>query len=115
MWAIWNSQNSLTHDKGSFDPVQSVKMAKEALAAIQIPKKDAVILPGYGWGPPYGDKIKINIDGGLSMEARNGGAGGVARSSSTYLGAWSKPHPSFTDTLIAEALALQDGVIFSKL
>jgi hypothetical protein len=50
--------------------------------------------------------IKINNDGGLSMEARKGGAGGVVRSSSTYLAAWSNPYPSTTDPIIAEALAL---------
>jgi hypothetical protein len=92
-------------------------MAKEALAFLQIPKKDAVILPGYGCRPPDGNKININIDCGMSMEARKGGAGGVAplaRSSSTFLGAWSKPHPGITDPLIAEALPLRDGVIFAR-
>jgi hypothetical protein len=49
MWAIWNSQNNWTHDKGNFNPAQSVKMAKEALAVLQIPKKFALSLPGYGW------------------------------------------------------------------
>jgi ribonuclease HI len=115
MWAIWNSRNSWTHDKGSFDPVHSVKMAKEALAVLEIPKKDAMILPGHGWRPPDGDTIKINTDGGLSIEARKGGVGGVVRSSSTFLAAWSKPYPGITDPLIAEALALRDGVIFAKL
>jgi hypothetical protein len=90
-------------------------MAKEALAFLQIPKKDAVTLPGYGCLPPVGNKININIDCGMSMEARKGGAGGVARSSSTFLGAWSKPHPGIADPLIAEALALRDGVIFAML
>jgi hypothetical protein len=63
MWAIWNSRNGWSHDKGSFDPVHSVKMAKEALVVLEIPKKDAIILPGHGWQPPDGDMIKINTDG----------------------------------------------------
>ena len=28
---------------------------------------------------------------------------------------WSKPHPGITDPIIAEALAMRDVVIFSKL
>jgi hypothetical protein len=49
MWAIWNSRNSWTHDKGNFDPVHSLKMAKEAIAVLEIPQKHAAILPGHGW------------------------------------------------------------------
>jgi ribonuclease HI len=115
MWAIWNSRNSWTHDKGTFDPVQSVVMAKEALAVLAIPQKHVLTLPGHGWRPPEEDYVKINTDGGLALEARQGGAGGVARSSSTYLGAWSKPLLGITDPLIAEAMALREGVIFAKL
>jgi ribonuclease HI len=115
MWAIWNSRNNWTHDKGFFDPVQSMKMAKEALAVLVLPKKHTTTLPGYGWRPPDDDIVKINTDGGLSLEARKGGAGGVARSKSTYLGAWSKPLLGITDPLIAEALALREGVLFAHL
>jgi hypothetical protein len=61
------------------------------------------------------DVVKINIDGGLSLQARKGGAGGVARSQSTYLGAWSKPLLGIIDPLIAEALALREGVLFAHL
>jgi hypothetical protein len=90
-------------------------MAKEALAVLQIPKKIALSLPGHGWRPPDGNAIKINTDGGLSCETRRGGVGGVARSSSSYLGAWSKPYQGISDPLIVEALALRDGVIFANL
>ena len=31
------------------------------------------------------------------------------------LGAWSKPYPGVTDPLIAEAMAIREGVIFAKL
>jgi hypothetical protein len=111
MWAIWLSRNSWTHDHGSYDPVQSLKMAKDTLAVLEIPKKDVTILPGHGWRPPDVDIVKINIDGGMSLEARQGGAGGVARTHTTFLGAWSKPYHGVTDSLITEALALRDGVL----
>jgi hypothetical protein len=106
MWAIWLSRNSWTHDHGSYDPVQSLKMAKDTLAVLEIPKKDVTILPGHGWRPPDADIVKINTDGGLPLEARQGGSGGVARTHTTFLGAWSKPYPGVTDSLVAEALAL---------
>jgi hypothetical protein len=115
MWEILSLRNSWTHDRGSFDPIQSVKMAKEALAVIAVPGKLTKIFPGHGWRPPEDDVIKINIDGGLSMEARKGDAGGVARSRSAYLGAWSKPLLGIYDPLIAETLALREGVIVAKL
>ena len=73
------------------------------------------MLPGHGWTPPDEDVVKINTDGGLSFDARRGGAGGVARSRYAYLGAWSKPYNGLTDPLVAEALALRDDVIFAKL
>jgi hypothetical protein len=115
MWAIWNSRNSWLHDKGAYDPAQSVKMAKDALAVLAIPKKHTQTMPGHGWRPPDDDVVKINTDGGLSMFARQGGAGGVARSHSTYLGAWSKPLCGISDPFIAEAMALREGAIFANL
>jgi ribonuclease HI len=90
-------------------------MAKEALVVLSIPKEQAKILPGHGWRPPDDDIIKINIDGGLSLEARQGGAGGIARSHSAYLGAWSKPLLGISDPFIAEAMALREGVVFAQL
>ena len=41
--------------------------------------------------------------------------GGVARSSSAFLGAWCKPHLGVTDPFIAEVLSLREGLIFAKL
>ena len=75
----------------------------------------AKILPGHGSRPAEGDFININVDAGISTEARLAGVGGVARSSTTYLGAWCKPIHGVTDSLVAEALALWEGVIFAKL
>jgi ribonuclease HI len=72
-------------------------------------------LSGHGWRPPNDDLVKINTDGGLSTAIRKGGAGGIARSRTNYLGAWSKPYESITDPLIAETLALRNGVIFARL
>jgi hypothetical protein len=69
MRTIWSSRNSWTHDRGSYDPVQSIKMAQEALAVLEVPKRYVVILPGHGWLPLEKDVIKINMDGGLSMDA----------------------------------------------
>lgn len=115
MWAIWHSRNRLTHDQDGFDPTFSIRRIKEDLAVLDIPRSHAVTLPGYGWKPPDTGWIKINTDGAIDAGAGNGGAGGVARSSSSLVGAWSKPLLGVTDPLIAETLALREGVIFAKL
>jgi hypothetical protein len=115
MWAIWSSRNNWTHDRGFFDPVQALKMAKEALAVLGLPKKMTGVLPGHGWRPPEDDHIKINTDGGLDLEAQKGGARGVVRTRSTCLGTWSKPYPGVTHPLTIEAMVLRDGVIFARL
>ena len=73
------------------------------------------ILPGYGWRPPDPECIKININASVSSAENRSGAGGLARSPSVFVVAWSKPHNNVTDALIAEALALRVGVIFGKL
>jgi hypothetical protein len=72
-------------------------------------------LPGYGWRPPDDGWVKINTDAGIAFDALKAGAGGIARNTSGFIGAWSKPYPGVTDPMIAEALALRDGVIFAKL
>lgn len=115
MWAIWTSRNNITHDRGSIDPVFSIKRIKYDLALLDIPLEHAKIMPGYGWRPPEEDWVKINTDAGTSTDSNKGGAGGVARSPTAFLAAWSRPYPGITDPLVAEALALRDGVIFAKL
>jgi hypothetical protein len=75
-----------------------------------------VILPGHGWRPPENDTVKTNTDGGILLDARKGGAGGIVRFSfASFLGAWSKPLLGITDPFIAEALALREGAIFANL
>jgi hypothetical protein len=59
--------------------------------------------------------VKINTDAGISSDDHKGGAGGITRSASGFLRAWSKPYPGATDPMVAEALSLRDGVIFAKL
>jgi hypothetical protein len=65
--------------------------------------------------PPDEECVKINTNAGISFDAQKCGAGGIARSSSGFIGAWSKPYPGITYPLIAEALVFRDGVIFAKL
>ncbi|KAE8801746.1 Alanyl-tRNA synthetase [Hordeum vulgare] len=115
MWSIWSSRNRWTHDGESFDPMQSIKYTREALALLEIPKAQAVTLPGYGWQPPEGNQVKINTDAAVDILRQQCTAGGVARSRSSLLGAWAKPHAGVTDPLIAETLALREGVIFASL
>jgi hypothetical protein len=106
MWMIWTSRNSWTHNCGCFNHVHSIKLAKEPLAILELPKKMGAMLPGHGWRPLDIDVVKINTDGGLSLEARNGGCGGIARTNSTFLGAWNKPFLGVTDPVFTEAMAL---------
>ena len=92
-----------------------MKKTQEALVVLELPRNHAQILPGHGWRPRDLAWIKINTDGSVAMEARRGGAGGVARTRSSFLAAWCKPYPGITDLLIAEALALRNGVLFAYL
>jgi hypothetical protein len=59
--------------------------------------------------------IKINTDDAINFADANAGAGVVARSSNRLIGAWSKPLHEITNPLIAESMALHDGVIFAKI
>ena len=67
------------------------------------------------WRPPEPGFVKINTDAAIKCEDGKGGARGVARSPDSFLGAWSKPFPGVTDPLIAEAMAVWEGVIFANL
>ncbi|KAE8778325.1 Alanyl-tRNA synthetase [Hordeum vulgare] len=109
MWSIWSSRNRWTHDGESFDPVQSIKYTREALALLEIPLVQAATLPGYGWHPPEGNQVKINTDAAVDILRQQCAAGGVARSKCSLLGAWAKPHAGVTDPLIVETLALREG------
>jgi hypothetical protein len=106
MWAIWTSRNNLVHDKGSLDPAIFLKSVRESLVLLDIPVQHAKILPGHGWRPPEVGWVKINTDAGISSEELKGGAGGIARDQSGFIGAWCKPYPGVTNPMIAEALSL---------
>ena len=73
------------------------------------------MLPGHGWRPPDVGVIKINVDGAINSADGVGGAGGVARSTSGFLGAWSKSYVGVSDPLIMEALSVRDSVRFANL
>ncbi|KAE8790668.1 Casein kinase I-2-like protein [Hordeum vulgare] len=94
---------------------KSIKYTRGALALLEIPKAQAATLPGYGWQPPEGNQVKINTDVAVDILRQQCAAGGVAQSRSSLLGAWAKPHAGVTDPLIAETLALREGVIFASL
>ena len=81
---------------------------------IDIPKPTSGVA-GAQWRTPGVGWIKINTDGAINNEARCAGGGGIARSHLSFMGAWSKPFPGVTDPLVAEALALREGVIFAQL
>uniref|UniRef100_A0A453JMD1 RNase H type-1 domain-containing protein n=1 Tax=Aegilops tauschii subsp. strangulata TaxID=200361 RepID=A0A453JMD1_AEGTS len=115
MWAIWTSRNNITHDKESLKPAQALKRIRETLMLLELPLEHTRIMPGFGWRPPELEYVKINTDASVSMTENRSGVGGLARTSSTFVAAWSKPHLNVTDPLTAEAPALRDGVIFGKL
>jgi hypothetical protein len=114
MWAIWNSRNNITHDREGWDPFQSMVRMRNDLALLDIPRQQALTLSGFGWRPPDERYIKINTDDGLAFDERKGGAGGVVRDLTGFIAAWSKPLPGITDPMIAEAMALREGVIFCQ-
>ena len=93
----------------------TVRRIKEDLSVLEIPNSAAAILPGYNWVPPESGVVKINTDAAMSSVLAQCGAGGVARSDTRLLGAWSKPHHGVTDPFIGETMALRDGVIFARL
>ena len=115
MWAIWTSRNRLTHDRDGADPASSVRRIREDLAILELPKQFSLVLPGYGWQPPVDATIKINTNAATHLDDGHAGAGGVARSFSALKGAWCKTLPGGREALIAEALALKEGVIFATL
>ena len=115
MWAIWNSRNRLTHDKEGWNPTYSVRRVREDLAILELPRQQEITLPGFGWEPPDAPHIKINTDAAVHLDDGYAGAGGVTRSSSGFKGAWCKPISGVTDPLIAEALALKEGVLLATL
>ncbi|KAE8816044.1 Alanyl-tRNA synthetase [Hordeum vulgare] len=71
-------------------------------------------LPGHGWRPPDQGTIKINNDGNVASQHSRGGGRGVARSEHAFIAVWCKPFGGVTDPLVAEALALREGVRFAR-
>ncbi|KAE8787925.1 alanyl-trna synthetase [Hordeum vulgare] len=115
MWSIWHSRDRVKHVEDARDPVSTMRASREAIALLNLPRDAAAILPGFGWRPPDEGFVKINTDGALNFVEARGGAGGVARSSTSLLGSWCKPYLGVSDPLITEAFALRDGVHFAAL
>ena len=91
MWTIWHSRNRIKHGEEGRDPTAAIRSTKEALALLELPRKETTLLPGFGWRPPEPGMIKITTDGALNVVDGRGGAGGIARSESALPGALCKP------------------------
>ena len=75
MWIIWHSRNKQTHDEEGPNPANALKVIRENLALLELPKEKALALPGYGWRPPDGACVKINTDVGIDNGLERGEAG----------------------------------------
>ncbi|KAE8785482.1 Alanyl-tRNA synthetase [Hordeum vulgare] len=115
MWSICTSHNNITHDRGPVSPSQSMILTRDALAMLDIPRNQALTLPGHGWRPLDQGTIKINTDGSVASQHNRGGGGGVARSKQAFIVAWCKPFGGVTDPLVVESLALREDVRFARL
>lgn len=60
LWSRSCGLSGLTHGEDQVNPANSVRLIREALALLEIPRWHALLLPGYGWRPPEPDLIKIN-------------------------------------------------------
>ena len=72
MWSIWHSRNRIKHGEEGRDPVSTMRATKEAIALLHLPRKEAQVLPRFGWRPPDEGFVKINTDGGLNLEGGEG-------------------------------------------
>lgn len=112
-WSIWlpvkkkcHSRNRLKHEEEGLDLAASVHLVRVALTLLDIPRHHALEMPGHGWRPRVPNYAKISTHTAIKREDGRGGAGGVAQSSSSFLGVWRKLYPGVTDPLIVEAMAV---------
>lgn len=106
MRAIWTSQNRWTHDEKGYDLVQAIKLARDDLALLELPKDQHNIPAGQCWRPQGPGWVKINTDGVIDAHAQLGGGGCFARSYLSFLDAWSNLLPDVIDPFIVKVLAL---------
>ena len=84
------------------EPTMAVRRIREDLTLLDILIHHAKILLGHCWRPPDLGWAKINCDGATDTCSGAGGAGGVARSASSFIAVWSKPLPGMSDLLVDE-------------
>ena len=68
MWAIWHSRNRIKHGDEGRDPIATIGNIKDSISLLQLPRKETLVLPGYGWRPPEEGSVKINTDGALQID-----------------------------------------------
>lgn len=113
MWSVWHSRNRIKHNEGGSCPATCMKLTKKVLVILELPRTMALtmalVLPGHGWSPPELGFSKNNTDKAINFDENCSGAGGVARSCTSLLGAWCKPHMSISDPMIDKVLAMREG------
>jgi hypothetical protein len=112
LWSIWHSRNRWKHDQEFTDPVQSLKMSREALILLEIPRRQ-VVMSGHGWRLPDTDVCKsMRMERSTLLMAREVQAVSLGLHASLLaLGISPKPLHGITDPLIAESLAVRGGVL----
>ncbi|KAE8777102.1 alanyl-trna synthetase [Hordeum vulgare] len=113
MWSIRYSQNRVKYGEESWDPVETMRATREAIAPLNLPHEGASILLGLGWRLSDTDVVEINTNDTLNIHDGVGGAGGVARLPTALLGSSCKPYVGVLDPLIIGDFSLRDGVHFA--
>ena len=54
-----------------------MRIIRETLDILELPREQAVVLPRHGWRPPEQSWIKINTNAAIDSDLRKGGAGDV--------------------------------------
>ena len=73
MWSIWHSRNRWTHDEERLDPANSLRIIRETLAILELPKDLALALPGLGWLPRKMTVLRLIRMRALTVSGSKGG------------------------------------------
>lgn len=77
MHAIWNSRNCWTHDKEGYNPTHALRGIHGTLSLLELPLDNRKVLARQCWRTPYQGWIKINVDGALDLDGRQGVLAGL--------------------------------------
>jgi ribonuclease HI len=114
-WYIWWERRQLVHGEEVQTPQRSAMSIGALATNYWRARKKPIIRSVASWNCPPEGEVKVNVDAAYSFDEGRGSAGAIIRDyKGNFIAASTKNLPFVADPMMAEAYAVQEGLLLAQ-